>query len=450
MHYHTTGHIGDYLCVICGQKFPVEEQFQMHQRSTGHQYCRLCDNFLASNVTQTQHRLTMHEHPCPKCTSVFTSAVDLHNHHRVTGHCYCQECDMSFGSKKEVKQHRRDVHRHACGQCTSVFDSATRLCDHQRKTSHCYCQKCSRPFKDQQAYSQHIRSTIHVSQFRCVECERDFATEQALEQHLKDKKNHGPPERSITTSEDDTLKCNDCDRDFPDRKSLKQHLESVVHRPLSSLRCVASSKCKARFTSPSALLHHLESGSCRSNLTRASLNQLIQSHDTESMITFGVQAKTFFEGSASDDGTSTGLSNSGLITPSSCLSETYSGIGGAPLGLLDLCGTAQGNFNKNGKMLCPICPADSRGFRTMQALGDHLTSAAHAPKIYHCPVGLMSAIKKGKKKTSLNKEFSTLSGLTQHVESGACNRGKQVLEEAMKIVSGKLKELGFKEIKLLK
>ena len=86
----------------------------------------------------------------------------------------------------------------------------------------------------------------------------------------------------------------------------------------------------------------------------------------------------------------------------------------------------------------------------MQALGDHLASAAHAPKIFHCPVGLMSAMKKGKKKTLLNKEFSTLSGLTQHVESGACSGGKQVLEEAMKIVSGKLKEMGFKEIKLLK
>ncbi|KAL8671397.1 MAG: hypothetical protein Q9168_004110 [Polycauliona sp. 1 TL-2023] len=374
--------------------------------------------------------------------------MELQNHHRVTGHCYCRECDKSFGCKSELKEHRRRVHEHPCGQCTLVFDSAARLCAHQRKTNHCYCQECDRCFSDQQAHSQHLRSAIHVSQFRCLECERDFSSEQALGQHLKDKKDHGPPERSITTVEDRIHECTECDRQFPNRDALEQHLTSVIHRPLSNLKCIASSKCRARFTSPSALLHHLESGFCRSKLTRASLNQLIQGHDAESMITFGALVQQPPD-SVDEDEISTELFISGIVTPSSRASDTYSGLGGAPLGLSTFSGPEKSSVSQTGKLLCPMCPATSRGFRTMEALESHFDSPAHAPKVFHCPTNLTGSNKKGKRTEPLIKDFSTLSGLTQHVESGACDGGKQMLEEAMKFVSGMLKNLGFKEIKLL-
>ncbi|KAL8917218.1 MAG: hypothetical protein Q9172_005934 [Xanthocarpia lactea] len=324
-----------------------------------------------------------------------------------------------------------------------------------QKSGHCYCQECKLSFKDQQEHSQHLRSTIHVSEIRCLQCERNFSSEQALIQHLRDKKEHHPPAQSVTTQGDGAHSCNECDRQFSDSTALKQHLESVVHRPLSKLKCIASSRCKGRFTSPSALLQHLESGSCRSDLNRASLNQLVQSHDADNMITFGNLVGPLLDSTA-DDGTSTGSSSPGVLTPSSHSSDTYSGIMGARLGLSALSTdyfnlkTAPRSVIRSGKLSCPLCPGKSRGFRTTQALENHLASPAHAPKIFHCPVNLINPIKEGKQAKSFIKEFSTLSGLTQHVESGACDGGKKMLEEAMTFVQEKLKDLGFEKIKLLK
>ncbi|KAL8679327.1 MAG: hypothetical protein Q9186_004374 [Xanthomendoza sp. 1 TL-2023] len=243
--------------------------------------------------------------------------------------------------------------------------------------------------------------------------------------------------------------------ELPATAGVKNVIESVVHRPLSQLKCIASSKCKGRFTSPSALLHHLESGACRSGLSRGALNQLIQTHDVGNMITFETQMGSLL-GFSADDRASTGSFNSGLLTPSSHLSDTYSGLMSfqlTPSAFSNGCsesGTVQTAINQAGKRPCPLCPAGSRGFRTMQALGDHLASPAHAPKIFHCPVDLVRTSKKGKQQKSSIEEFSTLSGLTQHVESGACKGGRKMLEQAMNIVQERLKALGFKEIKLLK
>ena len=86
----------------------------------------------------------------------------------------------------------------------------------------------------------------------------------------------------------------------------------------------------------------------------------------------------------------------------------------------------------------------------MEAFESHLASPAHAPKIFHCPVNLTSSEKKGNQTEDVIKEFSTLSGLTQHVESGACKGGRQMLQGAMEFVQWKLRDLGFGEIKLLK
>ncbi|KAI4232182.1 MAG: hypothetical protein L6R40_007497 [Gallowayella cf. fulva] len=377
----------------------------------------------------------------------------LSDHQRTQAHCFCQLCNQFFINKEDLKQHRRAVHQHRCGGCTSVFENAIRLSNHQRGKGHCYCEECDSVFGTEQTLSQHLRSTVHVSQFRCLECEQDFASEQALVQHLHDKKIHRPTGPSAASTKDSTYGCDKCHREFEDRTALKQHQESVVHRPLSQLKCIASSKCKGRFTSPSALLHHLESGACRSGLNRAALNQLIQSHDAGNVITFGTQADSLLDSTA-DDGVSTESCSPGLMTPSSHSSETYSGLMSPQLtpstpldGYFGL-GLGQPGINQAGKLSCPLCPVDSKGFRTIQALHNHLSSPAHAPKVFHCPVDLIAPAKKGKQTKELIKEFSTLSGLTQHVESGACG-GSKALKGAMGFVQERLKDLGFQSVRLL-
>ena len=67
-------------------------------------------------------------------------------------------------------------------------------------------------------------------------------------------------------------------------------------------------------------------------------------------------------------------------------------------------------------------------------------------KIYHCPTNLLDIANN----QIVTKSFTTLSGLTQHLESGACGDGKATLKAAMAIIEGKLVELGMGRIKLLR
>jgi len=46
--------------------------------------------------------------------------------------------------------------------------------------------------------------------------------------------------------------------------------------------------------------------------------------------------------------------------------------------------------------------------------------------MYHCPSNIFpNASSKAQKQSKKEKQFSTLSGLTQHLESGACHGGKR-------------------------
>ena len=71
-----------------------------------------------------------------------------------------------------------------------------------------------------------------------------------------------------------------------------------------------------------------------------------------------------------------------------------------------------------------------------------MVSAAHTPKIFHCPLKLVpniSSIVPLKKK----KHCSTLSGLTQHLENGACRGGIATFMKAIRYVEERLKVLGI-------
>lgn len=182
------------------------------------------------------------------------------------------------------------------------------------------------------------------------------------------------------------------------------------------------------------------------------MNKLIQDHDTENMITFGTLGMLEL---VADDWISSRSSSSGRLTPSSHDSDTYSEILGAQLQDTEIpemyppLAATQPIRNKAGKLLCPLCGERLREFRTLQAFRNHLASPVHAPKTFHCPVDLLPSTRKGKTGKTLIREFSTLSGMAQHIESGACEGGRRMLEGAVQFVEEKLKELGFKEVRLL-
>jgi hypothetical protein len=97
---------------------------------------------------------------------------------------------------------------------------------------------------------------------------------------------------------------------------------------------------------------------------------------------------------------------------------------------------------------CHRCPSSRKPFCNSVALQAHISSAAHAPKIFHCPIAFVldgSLINKRKKK----KHFATLAGLARHLECGACKGGAATFINAMNYVQDQLKSLGFENVKLL-
>jgi len=113
----------------------------------------------------------------------------------------------------------------------------------------------------------------------------------------------------------------------------------------------------------------------------------------------------------------------------------------------------------NLSLHCPICPTTlkKKTFHSVRALQAHISSLAHAPKIFHCPFTFPTAggdpnsnptTKKEKKKQKL-KYFKSLSGLAMHMENGACKGGVEMFREATRFVEEEIRKMGFVEIKLL-
>ncbi|KAH7063256.1 putative zinc finger protein [Macrophomina phaseolina] len=361
--------------------------------------------------------------PTCHCGHHFSNANVLGQHQRTKLHGYCKLCDRTFRTPSGLAQDNSDLHNWLCGHCNRKFSAQESLAHHQRSTGHFYCRECNRLF------------------FHCCDCDRDFVNEQALRQHLTDKTH------KITRCQVSGYACEKCDRDFGDERALEQHQKSLAHQPLSNLKCVAGGsgqrECQKRFTSPSALLHHLESGACRSGMTRRMLNAVVQTNDVDRIISSldkgsndkllratGLQTTSSCRpATPTTDGSSTGDHFSPrILTPQSDLSES----------LMNLRSTSLSR-------VCPLCPSSRHSFSTAESLRQHLASPAHAPRIFHCPVFLQPPVFR----PTTIKYFSTLSGLAQHLESGAYQGGMDTFHQAAKYIEKKLKKSGMTEVELL-
>ena len=390
--------------------------------------------------------------PSCYCGRGFRDFVSLDQHRQAKKHGYCLHCTQSFASAEAYEQHRIALHSFCCGICQRNFALPTALRQHQEDTGHTYhCRDCNRNFGSAEALNQHLNSSIHTSHFHCCDCDRDFVNADALNQHLANKVHKPKEDTRLATAQNLSWSCQECGRDFANEMSLNQHLSSVKHHPLSNITCPGDKRCKKRFTSPSALVHHLESGACRSGITRKSLNALIQSKDVDQLIHDGSKEKVP-PSLDWDDGISvssfggvpimtpkTERSNAStpLLTPllSGLLTPTTSGsdIFGSSLAL-------------NSSSTCPLC---AKKFRSRGALQDHMSSPAHESKIFHCPLSFTGLTLDDSATSKVPKLFSTLSGLTQHLESGACAGGSGLWRVVMAYVEDQARQNGWKNLRLL-
>jgi hypothetical protein len=155
--------------------------------------------------------------------------------------------------------------------------------------------------------------------------------------------------------------------------------------------------CTRRFSAPSALLHHLESGKCCSAMDRDVIYDIIQLYDKDctihSLPTLTPSSSTHISShrlSPVPRTPTASLDSSGgwsLITPApSQGSEVDSLVDSSPLEDSScLLGKRRVVDEIEPELCCSLCPRKRTAFATMQALQQYMLFLAHCDKVYHCP-----------------------------------------------------------------
>jgi len=408
-----------------------------------------------------------------------TTMPSLIQHQKSTKHCPCPGCDPSDSHGALLEARLSPIDKYSCIECRRRFAQKPSLEAHQRESLHGYCYNCDILSPTRRLHALHMQSHAPVpamtassaTQFRCCDCERDFKSEEALADHLRCSKVHGPgkgankKKKKQKQQEEGNrrTKCKKCERTFKNQGALRRHLTSVRHNPLSDIKCVADTECKKQFNCPSAQLQHLENGRCVSGMTKTKLNAAIAANDTGRIITSGgVTAQPLLVDNPS--ATSTSQIRSPILTPTSIeFLDFY-----PPSAILTPTSTLSTSTNfhsmltlqprtRSGYQTCPLCPSSCTRTFKPSALQQHLLSSVHTQVSmslplpvpdeisFHCPRALMG--EESKKKAV--RQFSTVSGLAQHLESGACDGGKGTFRRVVEYVQEEMKVMGFGGLKLL-
>ncbi|KAL6893266.1 hypothetical protein GGI43DRAFT_175673 [Trichoderma evansii] len=382
-------------------------------------------------------------------------------------HSLACTCGRRFSKEKHLREHRSSVAQYICSQCNLCLRKVNKFVEHRAssfpacgqnrlKDMMWRCAECDAKFDDQAALHRHFISAGHAMEYGCCDCNKKFKTANALNQHLQYKIHKKPQPVKVQHH------CKECDRSFGNASSLKQHLQSTIHRPISNLTCMAGKicgiECNARFSSPSAMIAHMESGSCQSGINRQKLNRLILVQDTDNLITSSSGIFEYSGWTSLENGNGS-VTGSGVMTPSTdsdegvLLTPTSSHIDFGDLVERRLARRLSSDFETDSTtsdgtelskpkfFFCPLCPDTKRPFLTRLSLEMHMSSAAHTPKMFHCPSILFSG--ESEKAHQELRNFSTISGLVAHIESGVCHGGKAGLRIVMEHMEERLEEMGM-------
>ncbi|KAH7134205.1 hypothetical protein EDB81DRAFT_93278 [Dactylonectria macrodidyma] len=245
-----------------------------------------------------------------------------------------------------------------CGTCWREFNAGY---DGGFKARNSHCQALGHSFPD----------------FECDTCDEYFDDEDDRREHM-DFYGHWPDDApechmcydrfSNKTERKDHehrehLYCAECDREFNNWNNIQQHLNSSRHRG-SVIECPF---CKKTCGTATGLTHHLERGSCpKAPLDRDRLYRAVRERDPQGIIsnkTIEWYGEKTFEASGK---------------------------------------------SWNSKFEAYECYLCHQLFNALHSLNSHLTSPRHQQNLYHCP---------GR---PCRKEFTTLAGLVNHLESESC------------------------------
>ncbi|GAA5900506.1 hypothetical protein JCM6882_001263 [Rhodosporidiobolus microsporus] len=167
------------------------------------------------------------------CRKAFSSKAKLFRHFaRSDEHNYCEECELDFPTPAGLRSHFANSKKHHfCTLCDDDFDDDEDLQEHKDE-EHAKCEACGEYFKSEIGRYEHARQTHVDSLWFCEAHQKMFATE----------------------------------------TNWKAHMASALHAPLN-FPCPAS--CGTIYVSRSALILHLESGTCKSGLDCRKVDQYI-------------------------------------------------------------------------------------------------------------------------------------------------------------------------------
>ena len=330
--YQQTSRMSDpksqFLCTKCDLTLPSKKGLRKHHLEK-HQLivCHLCKLEFPERKSFKAHKLEVHttlSHHCSKCSLVFSSKGGLRKHDRAThlASISCPLCSDRFHKEKEARSHRRKAHP-ACDDCKKRHIGPEELLEHQHETGHLRCPECDLYFPSRDDHTKHVRELQHRIQNLCCDCKREYPDKNALSNHccecdkifmsrkilnkhfLKPSHLRNATDQLLQPKDDQTQsngslshKCMKCSEEFLGRKGLKKHMISK-HKPQRNISCPVGAECTKKFASPSALLNHLESGNCRSGMTRNKMAELVFTHDTNRYITNTDAASKFALGELS-------------------------------------------------------------------------------------------------------------------------------------------------------
>lgn len=409
----------------------------------------------------------------------------------------CSICDIPFETKKKLKAHTRKAHPR-CSSCKKRFLGQKQLESHQREVGHSYCKEGNLCFSTSLIQLQHVRTVEHADVYQCCDCgrqyhgqssldihccdcDRVFEASQGLQSHFANHKAHKSP---TTVPRVDHLQAGSQKLIGGTRKATTSSPRKNSNKS-RAITCPASAQCKKRFAKPSALISHLESGSCVSGWTRDKLNTMIIVHDQNRLISAenvtepiiapsSTQSPlphplldTFLlrrggnTGNLIDDGNDAdewllveGATSRSIMMADDDSQSEWSMVSSKLLFVdanelpLSACTASVdlGHHLPSRDIQCTLCPLSRPCFPTLEAWRTHTLSAANAPKIFHCSIALLPVIKSGIARKE--KFFSTLSGLSQHLESGACH-GNGAFRLVFEYVEEQLNLLGLCGVTLL-
>ncbi|KAI9766759.1 MAG: hypothetical protein M1839_004776 [Geoglossum umbratile] len=439
-------------CEVCGGRFGVRSSFESHQQATGHCYCCECNLHFKSiikhvrHVREVQHRT---EYQCCDCGRKYPDQTDLDHH--------CCDCDISFYAGQALEKHLRKHARHR--PCASAPRAPVAQAAKPAAPT-----PSPRTGKPKSKKSRKKRKCRNIPCPASGKCHKKFAQLSAVLDHLESGR---CPSGMTRTELNKLVIAHDKDRYITHGVASPA---PILESPSADILSLPEALATALQHDAGAVLPPTENDSLSewSDINGVPLLTPSTSELEAESEWFGLGGVPLLTPRTSEleaESEWSDLNGGQLLTPSaseagvesewSLISGIHTPVSNAPDASLHTT-----ILRSNLSLQCPICPTvpNQRTFSSIKALQAHISSIAHAPKIFHCPFTFPAvggdlnggnAGTRGRKKKLKEKYFKSLSGLARHMEYGSCKGGIELFREATRYVEEEIKKMGFAEVRLL-